>query len=300
MKLWLVVNGKGGDEDGLRSAVAALREQGHEIAVRVTWEGGDAERIVAEASAAGAEVIVACGGDGTLHEVAASLHLQGSSAALGMLPRGTANDFATACGLGKRDAASALGFVTQQAPLKIDLGAINGHPFLNVVTAGFGAEITAQTPSELKDSVGGLAYLLTGISNLGALEARQATLRWEGGQWSGALGALAVGNGAMAGGGFVVCPGARLDDGLLEVSFVPAEGGALGWVRALARFVRDGQDEGVHTMQVSWLEVDAPDGLHISVDGEPQQLTSLRFDALPGAIHAFIPSRILTAHRAST
>lgn len=297
MRLWLVVNGKGGDEDGLRAAVEGLRGQGHAVAVRVTWEGGDAARIVAEAEADGAEVVVACGGDGTLSEVAAALYAARSRAALGILPRGSANDFATACGLAKRDAAAALAYIVEQAPLAVDMGSMNGAPFLNVVTAGFGAEITANTPAELKAQVGGLAYLLTGIGSIAGLEAREATLRWPDGEWTGALGALAVGNGRQAGGGFVVCPGARLDDGLLDVSFLPAEDGALSWMSALARFVKNGEDEGVRRLLVPWLEVESPQGLHVSLDGEPHLEQRLRFEAIPAAIRAIIPSRVLSATR---
>ena len=297
MKLWLVLNGKKAEQEGLREAVSALREAGHEVAVRVTWEGGDAARIVAEAERAGAEVVVACGGDGTLSEVAAALYAGGAKAAMGVMALGTANDFATACGLGKGDAMSALEFVLLQSPLTIDLGAFNGQPFLNVATAGFGAEVTANTPADLKDQLGGMAYLLTGIKNITGLEALEATLRWPDGQWSGTLGALAVGNGAQAGGGFAVCPGARLDDGLLDVSFLSTEGRAVGWIGELVRFVRDGQAEHVGRLRVPWLEVVAPRGLHVSVDGEPHVEERLRFDALPGALRAIIPTRILGPQR---
>ena len=67
---FLVLNGKSAGDDALRAAVATMRDRGIRIDVRVTWEDGDAARIVGEAIAAGAHAVIAAGGDGTLSEVA--------------------------------------------------------------------------------------------------------------------------------------------------------------------------------------------------------------------------------------
>lgn len=96
----LILNGKSTDNEDLREAVGVLRKRGIQLDVRVTWEEGDAERYVAEAIADGVQTVVAAGGDGTLSEVAAALaHHQDDAAtlpSLGLVPLGTANDFATA------------------------------------------------------------------------------------------------------------------------------------------------------------------------------------------------------------
>ncbi len=72
-KVLLVLHGKQAGNEEVRAAVAAQREAGRELAVRVTWEDGDARRIVEEALAAGYATLVAGGGDGTLREVAEAL-----------------------------------------------------------------------------------------------------------------------------------------------------------------------------------------------------------------------------------
>src|SRR5690554_6926506 len=99
----LVVNGKAAGDDALRDAVQALRKRGVDIAVRVTWEPGDGARSVAEAIASGVDAVIAAGGDGTLSEVATALAGEGEDAdalpALGLVPMGTANDFALAAGV---------------------------------------------------------------------------------------------------------------------------------------------------------------------------------------------------------
>ena len=97
----LVLNGKSAGEPSVREAVASIRQAGMSLAVRVTWEAGDAERYVREAVEAGAGTVIAGGGDGTLHEVANALAaMEGDDLpSLGLLPLGTANDFARGAGI---------------------------------------------------------------------------------------------------------------------------------------------------------------------------------------------------------
>ncbi|MFP3373765.1 diacylglycerol kinase family protein, partial [Pseudomonas sp. SIMBA_068] len=87
----LILNGKGAGNDDLREAITTLREEGFDIAVRVTFEKGDGDRYVKEAIALQAATVVAGGGDGTINEIATAL---ASSEAdhrpvLGILPLGT-------------------------------------------------------------------------------------------------------------------------------------------------------------------------------------------------------------------
>ena len=98
---WLVIlNGKSAGDEELREAVATMRGRGIALGVRVTWEAGDAKRYVSEAIADGVHTLIAAGGDGTLSEVATALADRDEPAddlpALGLVPLGTANDFANA------------------------------------------------------------------------------------------------------------------------------------------------------------------------------------------------------------
>ena len=117
--------------------------------MRVTWEDGDARRIVEEALAAGFATLVAGGGDGTLREVAEALARGRGEASLAILPLGTANDFARAAGI-PLEPAAALALLDQTAR-PIDLGAVNGKLFLNMATGGFGSKVTANTSEDLID-----------------------------------------------------------------------------------------------------------------------------------------------------
>ena len=79
-KALLILHGKQAQNEEVRAAVLALRERGWHLAVRLTWEGGDAARLVQEALAAGYPTLIAGGGDGTLREVAEALALAGGQA----------------------------------------------------------------------------------------------------------------------------------------------------------------------------------------------------------------------------
>src|SRR5215469_8918317 len=98
-RIHLLLNGKAVGNDALRSAIFGQREAGYRIEVRVTWEKGDAQRFVSQAD--GVDLIVAAGGDGTLNEVVNGLMGLSIEArpALGVVPLGTANDFAIGCGI---------------------------------------------------------------------------------------------------------------------------------------------------------------------------------------------------------
>ena len=80
------------------------------------------------------------------------------------LTAGTANDFAHAAGVPAQDPLAALQLAASAAPQLIDIGLLNDKPFVNLVSGGFGSRVTVETDPELKKRLGGLAYVLTGIS----------------------------------------------------------------------------------------------------------------------------------------
>jgi len=94
----LVLNGKKANRPEIRQAVNTLREAEHQLDVRVTWEAGDIARYIDEACVRNIETVVVGGGDGSVNEAAnAILTREGKVPALGIMPLGTANDFANSC-----------------------------------------------------------------------------------------------------------------------------------------------------------------------------------------------------------
>jgi diacylglycerol kinase-like protein len=106
-----------------------------------------------------------------------------------ILPLGTANDFARSIGLSVEDLTAALLIVAVTATSPIDLGLFDGRPFVNMLTGGFGCQVTAETDPALKRRVGGLAYALTGLLRIGDLSASAGVFRDENFEWDGAFNA---------------------------------------------------------------------------------------------------------------
>jgi lipid kinase YegS len=282
----IILHGKAAGDARVRTAVHAVRQSGHPAEVRVTWEAGDAARLAAEAVAdAGAgkvSCIVAGGGDGTINEVFASAYGVGlpPQCSLGVLPLGTANDFAHATGVPVQNLTAALQLAAGTPPRWIDVGLLNGKPFVNLVSGGFGSRVTVETNPELKRRLGGLAYVLTGISHFAELTANRGSFRAEGFSWEGPFVALAIGNGRQAGGGVPLCPDALLDDGLLDLMIFPELDHAAR-LDAFSHLLREGaaavRSQRV-TARCAWIEYKSESDLNVNLDGEPMLVKQFRVE----------------------
>ncbi|AKA23413.1 lipid kinase YegS [Pseudomonas chlororaphis] len=285
-KAMLILHGKQALNEEVRDAVERKREEGWELAVRLTWEAGDAQRLVEEALAAGYRCLIAGGGDGTLRDIAEAMAAQEHDASLVLLPLGTANDFARAAGVPLLPL-EALDLLDMPARA-IDLGEVGGQVFLNMATGGFGSQVTANTSEDLKKILGGAAYLFTGLSRFSELHAAYGELQGPDFHWRGELLALGIGNGRQAGGGHLLCPEALADDGLLDVSILPAPQELVGTLKDLLAGGWGIDNLFVRT-RLPWVEIKVAEGLDINLDGEPLQGDNLRFRALPGALRVHLP-----------
>lgn len=293
----VILHGEAATPDELEPALVALRADGHQVTLEVTEAPRDAIRMARDAADPG-RCIVAAGGDGTLNEVVQGLFQTGDpgAAALGILPLGTANDFATAAGIPCNEPRAALQLITETDPVPIDVGRMNGRPFLNVATGGFGSQVTAETPQELKQMLGGLSYLLTGLRFFNEFSAEHGRAAGPDFEWEGHFVALAVGNGRRAGGGITLCPRARSDDGLLDVMILPEDPEAKRLERLLT-LLKEGWDDTLEReavyRQVPELELSVPTGLQVNLDGEPLTERELRFEVQPGALRVHLPESSL-------
>jgi len=282
-RVQLVLNGKAAGNDALRIAIVGQREVGHRIEVRVTWEKGDAQRFASEASEV--DLLIAAGGDGTLNEVVHGLMdlSMDTRPVLGVVPLGTANDFATGCGI-PREPETALALCLEGEAVPIDVGKANEHWFLNAASVGFGAEITATTSPELKRLLGQAAYTVMGAILAMNVHHYHGRLILPDREITGSGPVAIVGNGRQTGGGFQVAPRAFIDDGLLDVLVVrniPATA-ALTAARELQQLSPDG--EYVSYWQTPWAEVHSEEAIPVNLDGEPVRFSSVRYEAVPKAI----------------
>ena len=287
-KVQLILNGKVAANDALRNAIAQQRAAGHRIKVRVTREKRDARRFAAEAGET--DLLIVAGGDGTLNEVVHGL-MDLSKAArpvLGVVPLGTANDFAAGCGI-PRDPEEALVLCIKGHGVPIDIGKANEHWFLNVASVGFGAQVTATTPPELKRLLGPAAYTVIGAILAMNVHHYHGRLTFPDREITGSGPLAIVGNGRQTGGGVQVAPRARIDDGLLDVLVVrqiPAMA-LLAAARELQELSPDG--EYISYWQTQWVEVHPEETIPVNLDGEPTQFSNVRYEAVPQAIRLIVP-----------
>jgi diacylglycerol kinase (ATP) len=184
--------------------------------VVTTKARGDARNFAAEAAAAGYEAVLSIGGDGTANE--AAWGLIGSDTALGLVPMGSGNGLARTLGIPLR-AERAVDALSKAVQRRMDVGMVNGRPFLNVAGAGFDAEIGADFHAHgLRGGRRGVfTYVRLSLKRTFSYRALDWRLEADDGRFAGRGLVVAFVNGRQYGGGAIMAPGARLDDGLLDV-----------------------------------------------------------------------------------
>ena len=216
---------------------------GDELDVR-WWETTpeDAGRgMAAEAVAEGCDPVIAVGGDGTIRAVAEALAETG--VALGIVPQGTGNLLARNLGIPLEGVLPALEHVRDSEPRNIDLGwvEIDGEEHAFSVMVGFGvdAQMLVETNDDLKDRAGWLAYVEAMGRALAGTEMTDITLQLDDGEPQELRGhTLLIGNCGMLQGGIRLLPDALVDDGLLDMLLISADG-PLQWLDTVRSVVWD-------------------------------------------------------------
>ena len=266
-----------------------VRERGHHVDVRVTFERGDAEWLARAGAKDGADVVVAVGGDGTLNEVINGL--DGYDTPLGVVPLGTANDFARQAGI-PADADHAMDVILLRKPVRIDTASLNGRRFLNVSTGGIGAEATAETPAEVKQVIGHLAYAISGLRKLADFAPNHGVFRGGGYRLECDFLMFAVGSARSTGGGTLVTPHASTTDGLLDLCVVERMG-RREFARTVMRLRRGEHvgEEGVHYVRVPELAIQGARPISVNVDGEVSDAIQLYYRARPKDLNVYVVHR---------
>lgn len=249
---------------------------------------GEARRISSSLDAEA--LVVAVGGDGTVHEVAAAC--AGTGRTLGVLPVGSGNDYVKALGVGT-NLGRALEVVAGGVVRRVDSGEVNGVSFNNGLGIGADAEVAAgaEGAPALLGGFGGYLWAVGGLVARG-LRLRGASLALGGPEPVHAKTALvAVALGTTYGGGFRISPHASLSDGLFDVVWTDELGllEVLGLVPSLVRGAHLSHPK-VHFARASEVEVELAEPTPAHVDGEllPPQM-HFRARVLPGALRVLVP-----------
>ena len=292
MKIGLVAKPTLEDEPlrALQAAITRLRAAGHVVRAHRSRHKGDARRFARAAARAGCEIVIAAGGDGTVNEVVNGLARAGTDARLGIVPLGTANDFARGLGL-PLDVGTAFDVAMTGAAVPLDLGCVNGRYFVNVSTGGFGARATTSTPRALKRLLGPVAYLISGARQLSAMKPQRARFTVDDAAvYEGEFVFFTCGNGVRTGGGTRIAPRAAVDDGQLDVIILP-------WVSKLEFLsllpdLRSGghlESPDVLYLRASRFEVRAEEIIPANVDGEPLDARHYAYSVHARPIAVLVP-----------
>lgn len=266
---------------------AALRS--HDIEpIHRDCDGPDALRAWIEAEGPSADLIVVCGGDGSLNTVAPALLKAGRP--VGIVPTGTANDLALTLDIPPGiDAAAAIVATGQERT--IDLGMANDRPFFNVASIGMSVELAHELTPDLKRRFGRLGYALAALRVLVRAKPFRCTIEVDGAKVRALSLQVAVGNGRYYGGGNVVAWDATIDDGIFHaysLEFVRA------WKIALMlgsfRRGEHGAWSDVRAMTGTRIRVTTRRRRSVNADGEIVTTTPTVFRVLPKALTVIAPS----------
>lgn len=238
-------------------------------------------------NASQADMVIVGGGDGTLSGCLPTLIE--CDLPLGILPMGTANDLARTLGI-PADPSEAAAIIAEGHSARIDVGFVNDRPFFNVASIGFSAEVAKFHRGERKKLLRLLSYPLSWADAYRSHRHFHATITCDGKPRQVRCAMAAVGNGRYYGGGMTIAEDARIDDGLLHVSYVRPIG-AWGLLRLLPS-LRSGtlaKHELAEVWHAKEVEIATRRPKRINVDGELIGRTPAVFSIRPKLIEVLVP-----------
>ncbi|MFL5273668.1 MAG: diacylglycerol/lipid kinase family protein [Anaeromyxobacteraceae bacterium] len=281
----------------------AVRGAVGDFELSFTQRRGDGALLAREAARAGGDLVVAVGGDGTASEVADGLATaERRDVVFGFIPRGTGGDLRRTLGL-PEDPAEAARLLRAGAERRLDLGRIEltGHDgsrqvrhFTNVAGFGIAGRVVQHVERTGKALGGKAAFMIASARALAGWSDQRVRWRVDGGPWrEDVVTAVSVCNGRYFGGGMMVAPDARPDDGVFDVTVWKGLG--------LRDFVlRKGMlYDGTHVrlpnterLRATVVEAEPLDGrpVLLDVDGEQPGMLPARITVLPGALCARVGS----------
>ena len=254
--------------------------------LRATARCGDAECLARAAAQEGFAKVVAAGGDGTVNEVVNGI--AGSDAALGLLPLGTMNVFATELGLPAGNLKRCWEIIRNGETRRIDLPRANGKHFVQLAGVGFDAQVVKETSRTFKRSFGPLSYLVSAAQIAARTPPR---LRIEAKEASAGEGSFVlVGNGRLYGGPFPFFKQAVIDDGRFDVLVFRQ----LNYIE-IVRYMQDVffssniTSPQVEYFQTTSLRVTSDGSVPVEVDGELSGYSPVEFKIRKRALRVLAP-----------
>ena len=316
------ISGKGHARNIAEQAYAALTESGYQGQLVFTSASGDAMRFAREAVSDGIQSVIACGGDGTLHEVVNGIAMV-PDVTLGVLPCGRGNDFAAAVGIPLKPEA-AIATLLSGTPIRVDLGRCynssqpsavsdqqrdivaeteTGHAttvdnrqlttdnyFITIATCGYDTEVSRRASKGTPLFAGTASYAYAAVETLFYYEPPFVRLEGDFGTHEGPLLLAATGITNRYGGGFQIVPNAKIDDGLFDVCIIRPVS-SLTVLRLMVTLFWGGHVShpavSMHQTRTLTIETDTP--MLLYADGEPMCETPATIEIIKAGLVVMAP-----------
>lgn len=260
----------------------AVSEQLGDVRAHRTESHGHATRIAKELKREGS-LVIAAGGDGTIDETVNGL--VGGNCTLGIIPTGSGNDFVKMLAL-PLDYVKAIEVIKRGRTMSMDLGKVGDSYFANGLGMGFDADVVIES-AKVKRLRGDMIYLYSVLKTLLHYRNRVITLSVNGKKESREILMVTVGNGEYLGGGFHLTPGAKIDDGILDVCIIEA----LSFREVLMHLPKAMKGRHISLPQVQFFQakeliVESAEGIPVHADGEllSTNFKRIEISIVPGAL----------------
>lgn len=212
------------------------------------------------------ELVVVCGGDGTINFVVNKMREKGLDITLGIIPAGTANDFAGAIGA-KHNILRAARQIARGTERRVDCGKVNDRYFVNVLSFGVFTTTSQQTSDAEKHIFGKLAYLRVGTRDLMTMHRIPIVAKFDNEEVHTDTAMMLIFNGRSAG-RFKLAPDASINDGMLDILILDYENMAK-ICASMMHYLIGGKDSKVRYIRTNHIELHCDINERTDVDGQP-------------------------------
>jgi diacylglycerol kinase (ATP) len=290
-KVQVIINPAAGQDRPILGILnKVFREAGIDWDVSITKEAGDAARLAKQAVSDGADVVAVHGGDGTVMECASGLI--GTRVPLAIIPGGTANVMSIELGI-SNDVAEASSLITHPDLTQIkrvDMGQVGDRYFMLRVGMGFEAALVEGADRSMKERMGNLAYILSGLQALANPAMAQYHLTLDGETFDvEGITCMVANSGSVGTPGLNLAQGIDVCDGMLDV--VVVRKGDIGTLVSVAASVLIGtaSPEPLQHWQARNIRIESTPEQTVQVDGEIIGNTPVEIKVIPQALMVLAP-----------
>jgi YegS/Rv2252/BmrU family lipid kinase len=299
LKILIIINGISRKKNFFYREILPALQENFEITLAETAYANHATLLASEALSKGFDCLLSAGGDGTLHQVINGILSTGISETLpsiGVIPLGSGNDFASACGIAT-DATSIVNLLKENSPKSTDVGKIfcedtNGNEiqkyFINVCSLGMGPATVQQMEKSPKWMSADLRYFTAILKTFFTHQPEKILAKSENWEFSGRVRVFAVANGKSFGNKIFIAPDAKMQDGWLN-TFLASDlplAKFLWYLQAIKRSIKI-TDSKIEYSKVKKVTLSSPQKVLLEAEGELVGQLPARVEILENRIKFF-------------